>query len=159
MRLPTMLVAAILSVGGLAPAHADDAAPAKAAQRPAVTVYKTPWCGCCGSWADHMRANGYAVMTHDMSDLDFVKKGAGVHESLQSCHTAIVDGYVIAGHVPAVAVDKLLRERPDVRGLAVPGMPIGSPGMEGPDPEAYDVLSFDKAGTPKVFMHIPAGGR
>ncbi len=155
-----MLVAAVVSLAGLAPSLAGEKAPpAAGAERPAVTVYKTPWCGCCGGWVAHMRSNGYAVTTHDMTDLDFVKKGANVHESLQSCHTAVVDGYVIEGHVPAAAVDRLLRERPDVRGLAVPGMPIGSPGMEGPDPEAYDVLSFGGKGPPKVFMKVPAGGR
>jgi len=102
-----------------------------------------------------MEAEGYVVSTRDMADLEFVKKAAGVPDELQSCHTAIIDGYTIEGHVPASAIDQLLRERPAVKGLAVPGMPIGSPGMEGPDPEAYNVMSFDEAGRSSVFMHLP----
>ena len=132
------------------------ATPIIAENRPEVVVYKTPYCGCCGGWAEHVEAHGYPVTTHDMSDLEVVKQTAGVPESLESCHTAIVDGYVIEGHVPAEAIDRLLSSRPPVKGLAVPGMPIGSPVMEGADPEPYDVMSFDGNGEPSVFMSFPA---
>jgi hypothetical protein len=132
--------------------------PARAATD--VTVYKDPECGCCGGWAKHLRAAGFAVTERPVADLAAVKARAGVPEALQSCHTAFVDGYVLEGHVPLEAVQRLLRERPAVVGLAVPGMPIGSPGMEGPDPEPYDVMAFAKSGTPSVFLSVrPASGR
>jgi hypothetical protein len=116
-----------------------------------LTVYKSPWCGCCSSWADHMRANGHSVTTKEVEDLDAIRRMAGVPEPLQSCHTAVVDGYVIEGHVPAADVARLLTERPDAKGLSVPGMPIGSPGMEGGTPERYDVILFRKDGSAEVY--------
>jgi hypothetical protein len=116
-----------------------------------LTVYKSPWCGCCSSWADHMRANGHSVTTKEVEDLDAIRCMAGVPEPLQSCHTAVVDGYVIEGHVPAADVARLLTERPDAKGLSVPGMPIGSPGMEGGTPERYDVILFRKDGSAEVY--------
>lgn len=119
-----------------------------------VVVYKTPTCGCCGKWVEHLRAAGFDVETHDLNDLSSIKSHYGVGRALASCHTAIVEGYVVEGHVPAEQVARLLEERPDVAGIAAPGMPIGSPGMEGPNPQAYDVLSFDKEGQTEVFAHI-----
>ena len=116
-----------------------------------VTVYKSPYCGCCGAWVDHMKAGGHTVKTIEMEDLTGIKKMTGVGDHLQSCHTAVVDGYVIEGHVPAADVARLLTEKPKARGLAVPGMPVGSPGMEGPNPEAYDVLLFQADGTAAVY--------
>ncbi|MEQ9574884.1 MAG: DUF411 domain-containing protein, partial [Rhodospirillales bacterium] len=104
-----------------------------------ITVYKSPYCGCCGAWVTHMKDHGHDVKTVEMEDLTTIKKMTGVAEALQSCHTAVVDGYVIEGHVPAADVARLLREKPKAKGLAVPGMPVGSPGMEGPNPEAFDV--------------------
>lgn len=137
------------------PASAGDPVPAPAiSERPEIVVYKSPYCGCCTGWADHVRAHGYRVTTREIDALDIVKRTAGVPEALESCHTAVVDGYVIEGHVPASALDRLLDTRPPVRGLAVPGMPIGSPGMEGGDPEPYDVLSFGRDGEPTVFMSV-----
>lgn len=122
------------------------------AQAPqAVDVFKTPTCGCCAKWVDHLRAQGFAPKTTDMVNLTDVKAKHRVPPALQSCHTAIVGGYVIEGHVPASDIKRLLKERPAVVGLAVPGMPIGSPGMEGPRPDRYEVLSFDKEGKTKVF--------
>lgn len=154
--LASTLMAAV--VGAAAPALAGSHDTERGTgERPEVVVYKSPECGCCTGWADHVAANGYAVTTRDLPDLETVKKTAGVPAELQSCHTAVVGGYVIEGHVPASAIDRLLAERPSVRGLAVPGMPIGSPGMEGPDPEPYDVMSFDKSGKTSVFMSVPAG--
>ncbi len=116
-----------------------------------IEVYKTPTCGCCSKWIDHLESHGFEVRAHDLRDLSQLKRDHGVPRELASCHTAIVDGYVIEGHVPASDVARLLEERPAVRGLAVPGMPIGSPGMEGPRPERYHVYSFDSSGARQVF--------
>jgi hypothetical protein len=116
-----------------------------------VTVYKSPWCGCCSKWIEHMRANGHSVKTQNIEDLDRIKKMAGVPKHLQSCHTAMIDGYVIEGHVPAEDVARLLSERPKAKGLATPGMPTGSPGMEGGTPERYDVMLFRADGSTSVF--------
>jgi len=122
--------------------------PANAAE---FTVYKSPWCGCCSKWVDHLQANGHTVSTKNIEDLDMVKKMAGVPERLQSCHTAMVDGYVIEGHVPAKDIAQLLAERPKAKGLAVPGMPNGSPGMEGGSPDRYDVMLFKTDGSTDVY--------
>lgn len=116
-----------------------------------VTVYKSPYCGCCGAWVDHMKANGHQVKSINLETLDAIKEMMGVTPPLQSCHTAMVDGYVIEGHVPAADVARLLKEKPKARGLAVPGMPVGSPGMEGPNPQKYDVLLFHADGRTEVF--------
>jgi hypothetical protein len=101
----------------------------------------------------HLRASGYAVRTEDLDDLRPIKRKLGVPEALQSCHTAVVEGYVIEGHVPADVIDRLLRERPAVAGLAVPGMPVGSPGMEAPGQpaERYEVMAFDRQGRATVY--------
>ena len=116
-----------------------------------IVVYKSPACGCCGKWVDHLRQNKLSVKAIDVPDVAPIKRDNGVPAQLASCHTAIVDGYVIEGHVPAQDVKRLLKERPAVSGLAVPRMPIGSPGMEGPNPEPYSVLSFDRSGKIEVF--------
>lgn len=118
-----------------------------------VDVYKTPTCGCCSKWVDHMRAAGFTVRTTDLDDVSEVKARHGVPAQLESCHTAIVDGYVVEGHMPASDVRRLLKERPKVVGIAVPGMPAGSPGMEVPGgrTQPYDVVSFDKAGKTQIF--------
>lgn len=155
MRIVTLLRAVlVLGVVSMAWNPARSAEAQSAGNRPAVTVYKSPYCGCCEGWVDHMRAHGYPVTTFDMEDLQSVKTTARVPTALESCHTAVVDGYTIEGHVPADAVDRLLAERPAIQGLAVPGMPAGSPGMEGGDPQPYDVMSFDKAGSSAVFMSV-----
>lgn len=118
----------------------------------AVVMYKDPNCGCCGKWAEHMRAAGFAVEEVATTRMDQVKEEAGVPQALGSCHTATVGGYVIEGHVPAADVRRLLAGKPAVRGLSAPGMPLGSPGMEGPYPaERYDVVSFDAHGRSAVF--------
>lgn len=119
----------------------------------AIKVYKTPQCGCCKGWVQHLRDNGFQVETMDMPDLSMIKQKYGVAPALQACHTAIVNGYVVEGHVPADVILKMLKEHPAVAGIAVPGMPSGSPGMEGGRKQAYDVLTFDKAGHTKVYAH------
>lgn len=116
-----------------------------------VAVFKTPSCGCCSKWADHLRAEGFLVQIQEVPDLPAVKRQYGVPEKLSSCHTALVGPYVIEGHVPVADIRRLLRESPKVVGLAVPGMPIGSPGMEGGTPERYEVFSFDAEGKTRVF--------
>ncbi len=123
-------------------------APAPAAE---VTVYKSPDCGCCQNWVAHLKANGFKVTAKDVSDIMPFKAMNGVPYELGSCHTAVVEGYTIEGHVPAADILRLLNERPKVRGLAVPGMPAGSPGMEGGTPERYQTISFDKNGRTAVY--------
>lgn len=116
-----------------------------------IKVYKDANCGCCAKWADHLTANGFKVETMDMPDLSLIKQKYGVKDELQSCHTAIVNGYVVEGHVPADVIRKMLKDKPAIVGLAVPGMPMGSPGMEGPTRERYDVLTFDRAGRTSIY--------
>ncbi|MCP4283980.1 MAG: DUF411 domain-containing protein [Gammaproteobacteria bacterium] len=121
------------------------------AETPEVIVYKSATCGCCGNWVDHMRDAGFKVTTHDRNDMNRVKQEHGVAYKLRSCHTAVVGDYVLEGHVPANDVHRLLQERPAIDGLAVPGMPMGSPGMEGKYKDPYDVITFTKDGKSGVF--------
>jgi hypothetical protein len=117
-----------------------------------IVVYKTPTCGCCSDWVDHARENGFAVVTHDLNDLTETKREHGVPARLSSCHTSTVRGYTIEGHVPADLIHRLISENPrGARGLTVPGMPIGSPGMEGIIKQKYDVLLFDDEGNVQVY--------
>lgn len=116
---------------------------AQAQRAEQVTVYKSPTCGCCRDWVAHMRANGFRVETHEMADVTPLKRKLGVPPEVYSCHTAMVGGYVLEGHVPASDVWRLLREKPKAKGLAVPGMPIGSPGMEQGPPQPYTTIVFD----------------
>jgi len=125
-----------------------NAGPVKAS---AVTVYKDPYCGCCDAWVDHLRASGFSVRVRERTDMAAVKAQIGIPTNLQSCHTATISEYVIEGHVPAADIARLLDERPEARGLAVPGMPIGSPGMEGPNPRPYASLLFSGSGEAAVF--------
>ena len=138
-----LLVAALLALA---------AAGAGAEPRYDVVMHKDPNCGCCGQWAEYLQANGFRVKTVMEDDMQSVKRRFAVPQRLTSCHTAKVGDYVIEGHVPASAIKRLLREKPAVAGLSVPGMPLGSPGMEVPGKkDAYDVVAFDKAGKIAVF--------
>jgi hypothetical protein len=121
--------------------------------RPTIVVYKSPACGCCQNWVEHMTAAGFDTRVQNVEKIGEVKGTYGISEKLAACHTALVDGYVVEGHVPADVVKQLLAERPKVAGIAVPGMPIGSPGMEQPGsrPQPYDVLAFDRDGTTHVY--------
>ena len=175
-KFTTSLLAAGLALAACSPSRVDDgarapaevaaaavpapvpaqpaAAPAGAeAALPVMTVYKSPTCGCCKAWVDHVKAEGFQVEVHDLDDVSEIKAEAGVPERARSCHTAIVEGYAIEGHVPAATIKRLLREKPGVAGLAVPGMPTGSPGMEVPGQPAdkYDVLAFDRSGALTVY--------
>lgn len=117
-----------------------------------VIMHKDPNCGCCGQWAEHLRTNGFSVQEIATRDMDAIKREAGLPPALASCHTARVGGYVVEGHVPAGDIRRLLAERPPVMGISAPGMPLGSPGMEGPSPaESYQVMSFDAEGKTQVF--------
>jgi hypothetical protein len=123
---------------------------------PLVTVFKDATCGCCGKWVEHLRANGFTVKVQEVNDTSAYQRQYRVPRSMVSCHTAIVNGYTIEGHVPAADIKRLLSERPKVVGLAVPGMPVGTPGMEAAHSDAYSVLAFDESGHTSVYAHYPA---
>ena len=126
------------------------------AGEPKAMVYKTPTCGCCSKWIEHLEENGFEVKSKNLSDVNPVKRMNGVPMRLASCHTAIIGGYFVEGHVPAQDVKRLLAERPNVAGIVVPRMPVGSPGMEGPNPQRYRVLTFDSdAGVTTFAVHGP----
>ncbi len=118
-----------------------------------ITVYKSASCGCCAKWVDHLRANGFAPVVHDEEDMDAIKAEMGVPKDVRSCHTALLDRYLVEGHVPAADLRRLLAERPSVDGLAVPGMPKSTPGMAVPgDPhEPYEVVAFARDGKTTRF--------
>jgi hypothetical protein len=123
-----------------------------AANETEVVVYKSATCGCCSGWVDYLRDNGFAVQSHDVDDLTSIKAQHGLNDPrLMSCHTAVVDGYLVEGHVPVDDIRRLLKERPDVVGITAPGMPQLSPGMFSLEPQGYDVLSFDDAGETAVY--------
>lgn len=129
------------------------------ASSPSVRMTRDPNCGCCTEWASHLRESGFDVTVIDNPQVNRLKAKLGVPPNLTSCHTAEVEGYVIEGHVPAGSLHRLLRERPvSVKGLAVRGMPVGSPGMEvkGMDPDTYDVVAFGPAGQ-SVFARYEGG--
>jgi hypothetical protein len=128
-------------------------AAAMAADLPKVEVYKSATCGCCSRWADHMRQQGFAVTTNDVADVAAERRRLGMPDTESGCHTAVVGGYVIEGHVPASDVKRLLIERPKALGLAVPDMPKGSPGMESADPVPYQVRLVQTDGTFRTFAN------
>lgn len=125
--------------------------PAPEAAAADVVVYKNAQCGCCAKWVEHLNHNGFHVATRNVASVDTVKSAHDVPAQLASCHTAVVDGYVVEGHVPADAIQRLLKERPRIKGIAVPGMPAGSPGMGGPRAQRYDIVSFDAQGQTAVY--------
>jgi hypothetical protein len=132
---------AVAAAAGTAAYLASDS-PAEAAE---ITVYKSPTCSCCGEWVKHLRANGFTVSVYETDNVAPIKARAGIPVELESCHTAFIGDYAIEGRVPAGDIRRLLSERPAARGLAVPGMPSGAPGMDGP-PERYAVVLFGDGG-------------
>ena len=129
----------------LIPLHASAEEPATEA-----TVYKDPDCGCCQGYVDHLRANGFRVETVETSDLMSIKQKHGIPDDMAACHTMLIGGYVVEGHVPLTTLRKLLGERPRIKGIALPGMPIGTPGMEGPKEEPFTIYEISD-GEPRVF--------
>ncbi len=152
-RVGSLITAIVLFAGagyiGLASAQRSQGASA----RPPVEVYKSPTCGCCSKWVEHLQAHGFTVKATNVEDIYQIKTKHRVPAAVESCHTALVGGYVVEGHVPAADVQRLVDERPAIAGIGVRGMPIGSPGMEvaGVKPHPYDVLAFDKSGQTRVF--------
>ncbi len=140
LRLHSLLLIAVL---GSAPALAQSSAP--------VEVFKSPHCGCCGKWVEHLRQNGFQVNTHDVEDVTAARKKTGMPDRLGSCHTAKIGGYVVEGHVPAADIQRLLKEKPKALGLAVPSMPPGSPGMDSAKPMSYETLLVQADGSTRVF--------
>ena len=142
------------ATSGEAMASAGSAASMSGQELPTVLVYKAPTCGCCNGWIEHLEAAGFTVDARDVRDIMSVKVDAGVPTQMSSCHTALVDGYVVEGHVPAEHVKQMLADDPDIAGIAVPGMPVGSPGMEGPNAQPYEVLSFTRDGQAAVYAEV-----
>lgn len=142
----------LLAVAGTALAALVIAACGNAkAKLPLVVVYKSPTCGCCEKWMDHMRSAGFQVKVSEVQDVEPMKRRHNVPEDARSCHTALVDGYVVEGHVPAEDVIRMLDTRPDIDGIATPGMPMGSPGMEGDRRDSYTVVAFVDGTTSYAF--------
>jgi hypothetical protein len=143
---------AALAVALVTPAVAAQTTAKKAppAAQP-IVVYKTATCGCCTKWVDHLKAAGFAPTVHTVQTMDEAPIRPRIPAPLRSCHTATLEGYLVEGHVPADVIRKLLSEKPRVEGIAVPGMPAGSPGMESSQPEPYDILAFDASGKTSVF--------
>lgn len=143
-------------------AHAAETLDLSLVSDTSMVVYKSPTCGCCGLWVDHVRDHGFEAETVDIvayDDLVAKKREHGIEMDLGSCHTTLIGGYVVEGHVPAHVIHRLLSERPDIRGIAVPGMPIGSPGMEGRDPRPYQVIAIAHDGSRSIFETVdPRGG-
>jgi hypothetical protein len=150
--MPLIRWAGILALAALvvpAAAAQRTGKPAPAGQ--AITVYRTATCGCCGKWVEHLQASGFNPTVHVVDNIEQAPPRKQVPAALHSCHTATLEGYIVEGHVPADVISQLLKERPRVQGIAVPGMPLGSPGMEAPNPQPYEVLTFDGSGKTTVF--------
>ncbi|MHB1428671.1 MAG: DUF411 domain-containing protein [Rhodocyclaceae bacterium] len=126
-------------------------ASAAMAQATVVEVFKSPYCGCCGKWVEHLQQNGFKVNAHDVEDVPAVRQKLGMPDRLGSCHTAKIGGYVVEGHVPATDIQRLLKEKPKALGLSVPSMPPGSPGMESSKPIPYQTLLVQSDGSTRVF--------
>ena len=152
-----IVTAAVLAIATLGACTGETAEPATGEAVAEVTVHKSPTCGCCTDWVEHLREAGFAVEVRETSNLAPVQERVGLPYGLGSCHTAEVEGYFVEGHVPAEDVARLLSERPEAKGLTVPGMPLGSPGMEVPsgEVEAYDVLLVRSDGSTEIFASYP----
>ena len=144
------LVIAVLVLAGIPSFVVADGAQRKVGQK--ITVYKSPTCGCCEDWVDYLRDNGFIVETFNTNELNKIKKDNGLtNPRLASCHTALVDGYVVEGHVPADDIWRLVSERPSITGITAPGMPQMSPGMSSIEPKGYNVYTFDSKGQVSIY--------
>jgi len=154
MKIPSaaILLTAAVAVSAFAAQRADNraASPSPSSAQP-ITVWRTATCGCCGKWVDHLKAAGFEPTVHIIERTDDSPAAKHVPAALRSCHSATLEGYNVEGHVPADVIKQLLRERPKVAGIAVPGMPAGSPGMESSNPVQYDVIAYDDKGNTSVF--------
>ena len=149
MKRRTILAAAAgLSTLAVLPTRA-------ASSWPAIDVFKSATCGCCKAWVEHLKAAGFDVRVTDVDDTTAARKRLGMPDAFGSCHTGSVGGYALEGHVPAADIQRLLKERPKVRGIAVAGMPLGSPGMEAERSQAYNVVLFDAAGKSTIYHRYP----
>lgn len=145
--MKSILVFIILSISAMTTAYASDDLVKD------IVVYKNPSCGCCSKWVKYLQDNDYNVTVEDTRDVMAVKKRLGVPQKLAACHTAVIDGYVVEGHITHRDIKRLLLFRPDISGIAVPGMPVGTPGMErGNTVQSYNVMSFDERGNTAVFV-------
>ena len=153
--IAALLLVACSKLSGEASAVQATDADATRVVAPVVVVHKSPTCGCCEKWVEHLHAEGFATQVIDTNELGALKQSLKVPSEHSSCHTAVVDGYFIEGHVPAADIRKLLAEKPAARGLSVPGMPAGSPGMEVPSGQvdAYDTLLIGNEGRASAFGH------
>lgn len=145
-----LVILGVAVIGSIGVFVAFNQQPAKSKN---IVVYKDPNCGCCTSWIKHLRRNDFNVEVHDQKNMTSIKSQLDVPSKLQSCHTASIGGYTIEGHVPADLIERLLDEKSELMGLAVPNMPLGSPGMEGPRKDAYSVLAFMENGTTTVYAN------
>jgi hypothetical protein len=149
------LLAAVLLAGCAGSASQQAAAEQTTGEQTVreMVVYSSPACGCCGDWVGYVEEHGYTVTVESVQDIAVVKEEHNIPQSAWSCHTALVDGYIVEGHVPIEDIERLLTERPDVVGIAVPRMPVGSPGMEVPgvEPEPFEVVTFDAVGNTEIY--------
>jgi hypothetical protein len=151
------VIAAVAVAGGLVLKQSPAIASGQTIKTSEIVVYKTPTCGCCGAWVQHLDDAGLKTSTVNQADLTKTREKLGAPADLRSCHIAVADGYVVEGHVPAEAIKKLLAERPDAVGIFVPGMPLGSPGMEGPyGSQAYNVILLRRDGSREIFASYAA---
>jgi hypothetical protein len=148
MKIQSMLLRTFAAASLLVPV-------ASGAAGPQIDVYKTRTCGCCAKWVDHLKANGFTPVVTEVPSTAEYRKKYGVPDQLLSCHTAVVSGYTVEGHVPAADIHRMIKTKPNAKGLAVPGMPLGSPGMEAGRRDAYSVLLFKADGTTSVFQKYP----
>jgi len=158
MNLKSVLtIGVVIAIGALvlfarAPTGVSDKPLPDRAKEDVVTVYKTEACGCCLKWVDHLESNGLDVEVVNVTSTAPTREQFGVPNKLLSCHTGTINGYWVEGHVPADLVKKLITEKPeDIRGISAPGMPMGSPGMEGPNPVQYDIVAYHADGTTSVY--------
>lgn len=156
ISFPLLLIIIVVTLGACAQARTPIAS-SSSDQGNTITMYKSATCGCCGTWAEYLQENGFTVLINEDEDLAQIKQTYQVPRQLSSCHTALLNGYVIEGHVPIDEINRMINEKPDILGIAVAGMPIGSPGMEveGVDPVPYDVVTFDAQGNTTIFASYP----